>query len=396
MKKIIVQLGLVLAFAIVFNQSTLHAQITTGELDGRVNTIITAVPFLRIVPDARSGGMGDVGMAISTDANAMHFNASKLAFAENDVSISATYTPWLRALDLQDVYLAYLSGYKRIDKISTVGLSLRYFSLGNIQFTDFNGVSLGNSRPNEFEIAGAYARQLSKNMSLGVSLKFIYSRLANGPYNGINISPGIAGAGDVSFTYKSDKGIFNQDGSQLTFGAAITNLGTKISYTDDGNSEFIPTNLGLGVAYEYAIDDFNSIVFAVDFNKLLVPTPDTLDTDGDGILDYKQAGVATGLFSSFNDAPGGFSEELNEFAFSAGIEYWYDKQFAVRAGYFYEHPTKGARKFVSVGLGLKYNIFGLNFSYLVPTSNRTNPLDNTLRFSLVFDFGAMAKVEGAE
>jgi opacity protein-like surface antigen len=397
MKKIIIQLGLVLALAIVFNQTTLHGQITPSTpTDGRVNTIITAVPFLRIVPDARSGGMGDVGMAISTDANAMHFNASKLAFAENDVSISATYTPWLRALDLQDVYLAYLSGYKKIDKISAVGLSLRYFSLGSIQFTDSNGSSLGNTRPNEFEIAGAYARQLSKNMSLGVSLKFIYSRLANGPYNGINISPGVAGAGDVSFTYKSDEGIFNQAGSQLTFGAAVTNLGTKISYTDDGNSEFIPTNLGLGLAYEYAIDDFNSIVFAVDFNKLLTPTPDTLDTDGDGILDYKQAGVATGLFSSFNDAPGGFSEELNEFAFSAGIEYWYDKQFAIRAGYFYEHPTKGARKYISVGLGLKYNIFGLNFSYLVPTSNRTNPLDNTLRFSLVFDFGAMGKVEGVQ
>jgi hypothetical protein len=392
MKKIIVQLGLVLALAIVFNQSNLY-----GQIQSDINTIVTAVPFLRIAPDARSGSMGDVGIATSTDANAMHFNASKLAFAENDVSISATYTPWLRALDLQDVYLAYLSGYKQIDKISTVGLSLRYFSLGNIQFTDFNGMSLGSSRPNEFEIAGAYARQLSDNMALGVSLKFIYSRLANGTYNGNDIRPGIAGAGDVSFTYKSDRGIFNQDGSQLTLGAAITNLGTKISYTTDAYAEFIPTNLGVGVAYEYAIDDFNTLVFAVDVNKLLVPTPDTINVSGDpDVLDYKEVGVASAVFSSFNDAPGGFGEEFSELSYSVGVEYWYDKQFAIRAGYFHEDPTKGNRKYFTVGLGLKYNIFGLNFSYLVPTSNSTtNPLNNTLRFSLVFDFGAMGKVEGA-
>ncbi len=391
MKKNIIQVSLVLAFAITFGQTTLFGQISSQG----INTIVTAVPFLRIAPDARAGSMGDVGLATSTDANAMHFNASKLAFADKDISISATYTPWLRALDLQDVYLAYLAGYKQIDEISTVGLSLRYFSLGNIQFTDYNGMSLGSNRPNEFEITGAYARQLSENMALGVSLKFIYSKLANGTYNGYDIRPGIAGAGDVSFTYKSDEGIFGQDGSQLTFGAAVTNLGTKITYTTDSYGEFLPTNLGLGVAYEHKIDDYNSIVFAVDFNKLLVPTPDTIDVSGEsGVLDYKEVGVASAVFSSFNDAPGGFSEETKELSYSVGLEYWYDKQFAVRAGYFHEDPTKGNRKYFTVGLGLKYNIFGLNFSYLVPTSNRTNPLDNTLRFSLVFDFGAMSKPEG--
>jgi hypothetical protein len=385
MKKIIVQLGLVLAFAVAFNQTNVYGQIENES----INTIVTAVPFLRIAPDARAGSMGDAGLATSTDANSMHFNASKLAFAENDISLSATYTPWLRALDLQDVYLAYLSGYKQIDKNSTVGLSLRYFSLGNIQFTDFNGMSLGSNRPNEFEIAGAYARKLSDNLALGVSLKFIYSRLANGTYNGSDIRPGIAAGADISATYKSDKGIFGQDDSQLTVGAAITNLGTKITYTTDAFGEFIPTNLGVGVAYEYPIDDYNSIVFAVDVNKLLVPTPDTLDTDGNGVLDHKEIGVASAIFSSFSDAPGGFGEELSELSYSVGVEYWYDRQFAIRAGYFHEDPTKGNRKYFTVGLGLKYNIFGLNFSYLVPTSNRTNPLDNTLRFSLVFDFGGM-------
>jgi hypothetical protein len=385
MKKIIVQLGLVLAFAVAFNQTNVYGQIENES----INTIVTAVPFLRIAPDARAGSMGDAGLATSTDANSMHFNASKLAFAENDISLSATYTPWLRALDLQDVYLAYLSGYKQIDKNSTVGLSLRYFSLGNIQFTDFNGMSLGSNRPNEFEIAGAYARKLSDNLALGVSLKFIYSRLANGQYNGFDIRPGIAAGADISATYKSDKGIFGQDDSQLTVGAAITNLGTKITYTTDAFGEFIPTNLGVGVAYEYPIDDYNSIVFAVDVNKLLVPTPDTLDTDGNGVLDHKEIGVASAIFSSFSDAPGGFGEELSELSYSVGVEYWYDRQFAIRAGYFHEDPTKGNRKYFTVGLGLKYNIFGLNFSYLVPTSNRTNPLDNTLRFSLVFDIGGM-------
>ena len=385
MKKIIVQLGLVLAFAVAFNQTNVYGQIENES----INTIVTAVPFLRIAPDARAGSMGDAGLATSTDANSMHFNASKLAFAENDISLSATYTPWLRALDLQDVYLAYLSGYKQIDKNSTVGLSLRYFSLGNIQFTDFNGMSLGSNRPNEFEIAGAYARKLSDNLALGVSLKFIYSSLANGQYNGFDIRPGIAAGADISATYKSDKGIFGQDDSQLTVGAAITNLGTKITYTTDAFGEFIPTNLGVGVAYEYPIDDYNSIVFAVDVNKLLVPTPDTLDTDGNGVLDHKEIGVASAIFSSFSDAPGGFGEELSELSYSVGVEYWYDRQFAIRAGYFHEDPTKGNRKYFTVGLGLKYNIFGLNFSYLVPTSNRTNPLDNTLRFSLVFDFGGM-------
>jgi hypothetical protein len=393
MKKNMMQFIGVLILAMSFGTTKVNGQIINGS-DGRVNTIFTAVPFLRIAPDSRAGGMGDVGIATSADANAMHFNASKLAFSnkedsdKKDLSISATYTPWLRALDLQDVYLAYLSGYKQIDELQTVGLGLRYFSLGNIQFTDFNGGSLGSSRPNEFEIAGAYARKLTDNLALGVTLKFIYSRLASGTFNGEDLRPGLAGASDVSMTYKSDRGIFGQEGSQLTIGGAITNLGTKITYSTAENSDFIPTNLGLGVAYEYQIDDYNSIVFAADFNKLLVPTPDTIDVNpSNGVADYREQGVAAGLFSSFNDAPGGFSEEINELMYSVGVEYWYDKQFAVRAGYYYEHPTKGARKFLSVGLGLKYNVFGLNFSYLVPTSNNTNPLDNTLRFSLVFDFG---------
>ena len=363
-----------------------------------VNTIITAVPFLRIIPDARSGAMGDAGLATSPDANAMHFNASKLAFVENDMSVSATYTPWLRALGLTDVYMAYLAGYKRIDQIQTVGFSLRYFSLGSIAFTDDNGEPIGTGRPNEFEVSFAYARQLSDNFSVAITPKFIYSNLASGQSIGdVEINPGVAGAADISMTYKTEVEVSGNP-SNLTIGAAASNLGSKISYTNSVNKDFIPANLGIGAAWELNFDEFNSFTVAADINKLLVPTPcqgeeSDCDQDADGILDYKQESMFSGVLQSFGDAPGGFSEELRELMYSIGVEYWYDKQFAVRAGYYTEHRTKGNRKYFTVGLGLKYNVFGLNFSYLVPTSNQRNPLDNTLRFSLLFDFAALGADE---
>jgi len=380
-----------------FNGCTLNA--STGEWENAtggpcVNSIITAVPFLRIVPDARSGGMGDVGIGISADANSMSNNASKLAFVDKDLSIAATYTPWLRALGIPDVYLAYLSGFKQIDKLSTIGFSLRYFSLGTISFTDENGADLGQGKPNEFEIAVAYARQLSPNFAVSVTPKFIYSNLAAGQNVGsVEITPGIAGAADFAFTYKKDISL-NGKKTDLTAGLAVSNLGTKISYTKSINKDYIPTNLGLGAAWNINADEFNSITFALDINKLLVPTPclgeteGDCDSDGNDILDYKEQSMFGGVLGSFSDAPGGGSEEFRELMYSIGIEYWYDKQFAVRAGYYHEHASKGNRKFFTVGLGLKYNIFGLNFSYLVPTTQQRNPLDNTLRFTLMFDFGA--------
>ncbi len=380
-------------FLLVSINMSVSAQFTTCK-DGTapdgtpcVNTIITAVPFLRIIPDARSGAMGDVGISITPDANAMHFNASKLAFAEEDFSLSATYTPWLQALGLKDVYLAYLSTYKRIDKLQTAGVSIRYFSLGSIEFTDENGGALGSDRPNEFEIAGAYARKLSDRLSAGLTLKYVYSKLANGQTtNGNVISPGNAFAADVSMSYNKPMTIADRK-AVYNFGLAITNIGTKISYTKSVNKDFIPTNLGLGNSLEVNLDDYNSITLAVDINKLLVPTPSTEDLDGNGVPDYKEdVSVVSGMLSSFGDADTA-GEELNELMYSVGLEYWYDKQFAVRLGHYNEHRTKGNRKFFTVGLGLKYSIFGLNFSYLVPTTNQRNPLDNTLRFSLLFDFG---------
>ncbi len=354
-----------------------------------VNTIITAVPFLRITPDARSGSMGDVGIATSADANSMHFNASKLAFIDTDLGMSATYTPWLRALGLQDVYLAHLAGFKKINDISAVGLSLRYFSLGDINFTDENGQALGTGRPNEFELAFAYSRQLSPNLSIGFTPKFIYSNLAAGQVVGdVEITPGVAGAADLSLTFNTPIKM-GQGESNLTLAGAITNLGSKISYTNSINRDFLPANLGIGAAWTFEFDEFNSFTIATDINKLLVPTPSTEDVaPTNGIPDYREKGLFSGVLSSFGDAPGGFSEEVRELMFGIGAEYWYDKQFAVRAGYYTEHATKGNRKFFTIGLGLKYNVFGLNFSYLVPTTNQRNPLDNTLRFSLLFDFAA--------
>ncbi|HPG06595.1 MAG TPA: type IX secretion system outer membrane channel protein PorV [Saprospiraceae bacterium] len=340
------------------------------------NAIITAVPFLMITPDARSGAMGDVGIAISPDANSMAFNSSKLAFVDESSSLSATYSPWLRALGLRDVYMAYLSGYKKINELQSVGASLRFFSLGDIDFTDENGEPAGQGQPNEFELSAAYARKLSEKFSAGLTMKFIYSNLAaNQVVEGRDIKAGLAGAADLSFSYISPV-----DNGTIRAGLALRNLGTKISYTQDVN-DFIPANFGLGFAYDIDLDDFNSLTVAVDMNKLMVPTPPY-----SGSTDYKKKSVVSSWFSSFGDGID-FSEELHEINYSIGAEYWYDKQFAVRLGYFYEHPTKGARNYLTVGLGVKYNVFGLNLSYLVPTSNQRNPLDNTLRFGLVFDFG---------
>jgi len=357
------------------------------------NTLISAVAFLRITPDARSAGMGDVGIAITPDANAMYFNASKLAFAEQNMSISATYSPWLKALGLQDVYLAYLSGFKKIDDLQAVGLSLRYFSLGEIAFTDTNGDPLGTGRPNEYEISMAYARKLSPKFSMGLTGKFIYSNLAKGQsVDGVDIVAGTSGAVDISMTYVTQADLGDAT-SNITIGAAITNIGAKISYTEDKFKDFMPGNLGIGVAWDIDFDEHNRLTLGFDLNKLLVPTPKHPEdpeydvNPQDGIADHRQKSLFSGVFGSFSDAPNGFSEEINELMYSIGLEYWYDKQFAVRTGYYYEHPTKGNRQFVTAGIGLKYNIFGLNLSYLIPTSSQRSPLDNTLRFSIIFDIG---------
>jgi len=352
------------------------------------NSILTAVPFLRITPNARSGGMGDVGIAMSPDANAMHFNPSNLAFVDDKFGIAITYTPWLRALGLNDIYMAYLSSFYQVDEMQTFGLGLRFFSLGEIDWRDDNGNPAGTGRPREFEVSAAYARKLGDHFSASLALKYIYSSLATGAQVGSQIiEPGKTVAGDLSVTYRRPVVLGDNRGT-FAAGLAATNIGPSISYTGSANREerdFIPANLGIGTSLDIEIDDYNAIVFLVDFNKLMVPTP---IPSADNDRSWKDVGLIEGITKSFADAPGGFQEEIREINYSVGIEYWYDRLFALRAGYFDEHSTKGNRKYLTLGLGLKYNVFGLDFSYLVPVNTQRNPLDNTLRFTLSFDFDA--------
>lgn len=358
------------------------------------NALLSAVAFLRINPDARSGAMGDVGLATSADPNAMHFNASKLAFAKNDMAISATYSPWLQGIGLKDVYLAYLSGYKRIDKLQTIGFDLRFFSLGSIDYTDGQGNPRGSGKPRELAASFAYARKLTEKFSTALTARYVYSNLASDQeVDGVSISAGNAFAADLSFNYNHDVTVGGYK-SKMRYGMAVTNIGSKITYTKNAKlRDFLPGNLGLGAALDLNFDDYNSLTVSLDMNKLLVPTPTSpLDTtnydpDGDGVADYRNKNLISGIFGSFADAPGGFSEELSEINYSIGAEYWYDNQLAIRAGYYYEHPRKGNRQFLTLGAGLKYNILNMNISYLVPTGNQRSPLDNTLRFGIIFDMG---------
>jgi hypothetical protein len=349
-----------------------------------INVVTSAVPFLRISPDARSGGMGDVGIATAPDANSAFWNLAKTPFNVNKGGVAVTYTPWLKDLGLNDVYLASLSGYYKLDELQAISSSLRYFSLGNIQFTDNLGNDLSSFRPREFAFDIGYSRKLSERLSLGIALRYVNSNLASGTINGISYKAGTAVAGDLSIFHSGIK----EDGSGLNYGITLSNLGSKISYTSDaGQKDFIPANLGLGVAYTTVFDETSKMTFGLDLHKLLVPTPPAIG-DSAGLVDYHSKGVVNSWFSSFGDAPGGFSEEIKEVQASLGAEFWYQNQFAFRAGYFYENPTKGNRKYFTLGAGLKYNTFGLNFSYLLPSGNgvNRNPLSNTLRFSLVFDF----------
>jgi len=362
---------------------------TNTDLLGQRNVITTAAPFLLISPDSRGAAMGDLGVATSADANSIHWNPSKLAFIEDDAGIAISAAPWLRQL-VPDIWFYYLSGYKRIDKQSTIAGSLRYFTLGQIQFTDQLGNPAGNYEPKEFALDGAYARKLSDNLALGIALRFIFSDLARGQTgsSGSEIKAGIAGAGDVSMTYRNDTKISGKK-FDYTIGGNISNIGNKITYTNEANRDFIPVNLRLGTFWKTQLDDYNEVGFGVDFNKLLVPTPQYLFDSLGNITGrtLNDGPVISGMISSLNDAPGGFREELNEFTVSAGFAYWYAKQFALRAGYFHEAQTKGARQYLTFGAGLKYNVFQIDAAYLQPFARR-HPLQNTIRFSILFDIDA--------
>jgi hypothetical protein len=392
----------VLLLLVLLAGRTANAQnISRDSLLGQINTITTAVPFLLIAPDARAGAMGDAGVASSADANSIHWNPAKLAFAEKNIGISLSYTPWLRAL-VPDIFLGYLSGYKKLKNDQAIGLSLMYFSLGNITFTDNAGNVTGDFNPNEFSVDVAYARKLGDEFSGGLALRYIYSNLTGGTFlpSGSYSHAGRSVAADLSVFYQKEVD-FSGKKSIFSAGLNISNIGAKISYTETGNKDFIPTNFRFGSCLKMDLDEYNTLAFMADINKLLVPTPpvylkaangsDSLDENNNRIVLYGKdpnVSIASAIFSSWGDAPGGFEEEIKEFTYSLGLEYWYDKQFAIRAGYFNEAATKGNRKYFTVGAGVKYNVFGIDFAYLIPTEQK-HPLENTLRFTLLVDFDAL-------
>lgn len=374
--------------------STIQAQTVDNFTGGNKNYISTGMPILLISPDGVSSAMGDAGVASTPDANSTHWNNAKFAFVDNKMALTTTYTPWLRNLGVSDMNFLYLAGYYRINKRSTVASSLTYFSLGNIQSTDDEGNSRGDFKPNEFAFDVTYSMKLSDNLSLGATGRFIHSDLTNGMDVGTSTTqPANALAADVGLYYQSEM----HNRQQYAFGAHISNLGNKMRYSDDdAESEFLPSNLRLGGRYTYEYNEYNKVSIMMDVNKLLVPTPPTSDTTVkqfySSYTDYRNTGSIAGVFNSFHDAPGGLKEELQEFSLAIGAEYWYANTFAVRAGYFYENENKGGRKYITVGAGIRYNAFDIDFSYLIPTTNFSqNPLANTIRITLGVNFGAQDK-----
>ena len=371
-----------------------------GQFVGQDTTrrvITTAVGFLSISPDARAAAMGDAGAAIAPDANSIHWNAGKLAFVENSIGFSLNYTPWLGKI-VDDMSLSYLSGYYKLTDDQAVGMELRYFDLGDIDLFNDNGDPTGSVRPREFAIGGTYSRKLSEKLGVGVSLRFIHSNISqNIAAIGDDSKPGTSVAGDIAVYYNTDLQM-GASTSKLAFAGSISNIGGKISYLNDETKDFLPTNLRLGTAWTANFDAYNTITLSLDFNKLMVPTPPIYETAADGNIIFDpngdpiiakgkdpDRGVISGMFGSFFDAPDGFSEEMQEVMISFGAEYWYNQLFAARAGYFYENANKGNRKYFTVGLGFRYQVFGIDFAYLIPTEQE-HPLAETLRFSLLFNF----------
>jgi len=362
------------------------AQVSSFAVNGsQSNAISTAVPFLAISPDARSGAMGDAGVAISPDANSAYWNPSKLAFLEGSGGISASYSPWLRQL-LPDVNLAYLSYAGKLNERDAIAFSLRYFNLGKSQLYDANQISLGTYQPVEFSVDASFARKFGEDFSLGLTVRYIQSNLSNETiiqgqqgHNGYSI------AADASLYAKKPTQQFGND-ALFAYGIDISNVGSKISYSNIGQKYFLPINLKIGAANTWYLNDYNELTFTLDLNKLLVPTPPIRDNDGN-ILAGKDdnVSVVSGIFGSFTDAPGGLKEELQEITYSPAFEYWYNKQFAIRAGYFYENPNKGNRQYLTIGSGVQYHDIGINFSYLIASQDKS-PLANTIRFSLSYSF----------
>lgn len=378
-------------FAIII-ATLLSSNAMAGEKGNIFNPLRTAVPSLSIAPDARGGGMGDVGAATSPDINSQYWNPAKYAQMESRGGFSISYTPWLRKI-VNDIDLIYLAGYYKLDEKQALSASLRYFSMGEINLTDAPGpdgqpISMGTCNPYEMAVDLGYSRNLSEHWSASVALRFILSDLSNGMSDDETIKAGKAFAADVSAYYRKPLTIA-ENNAVASFGLNISNIGSKISYDDGEKHMFLPTNFRIGGAFEYSFDKYNTLTAALDINKLLVPTPpnDTVYNANDW-EDYENTSPIAGIFKSFGDAPGGFDEELDEIMWSLGLEYSYNKQFMVRAGYFHESESKGNRKYWSFGAGFNLSVFQLNAAYLLSKA-QTSPLDQTLRFTLGFDIAGI-------
>jgi len=353
-----------------------------------LNAIQTVVPFLTIAPDSRAGAMGDAGVATTPDVYSQHWNPAKYAFIDGKAGVGISYSPWLRNL-VPDINIAYLTGYYRIDNKQVASGSLLYSSLGDVPFTDDFGNLERTFKPNELAFDLGYSRIFAENFSGGIAFRFIYSNLTGGSYSGGDATkPGISFAADISGYYTKDVTMFSKDG-ELAFGLNFSNIGSKMSYSDGQTSDFIPMNMRFGGAGTIELDQFNKISLSIDFNKLLVPTPPVYNNDME-IIDGKDPNVSVpiAIFQSFYDAPDGIKEEFREITSSIGLEYWYNDQFAIRAGYFHENESKGNRKYFTAGAGFKLKGFNIDFSYLMPTVSN-HPLARTLRFSLAFDINPL-------
>lgn len=387
MKKIFANYILLIIFIFLGSFNKLYSQNSIGYTysNTSLNTITTAVPFLKIIPDARAGGLGDAGISSSADANSQQYNPAKFVFNTNRNSISLSYSPWLRAL-VNDINLGYISGYHKFDSLQCIAASIKYFSLGDVTYFNLNGNVIGTNHPYEFSTDISYSRKLSDIFSIGTSIRYIYSVLNNGGMHIPHYKNGTSLASDISMFYSKPVCIFEKEG-KVNFGLNISNIGSKMSYNDSTNhGDFIPINLGLGPAITISLNNDISVTFLAEINKLLVPTPPVYDSVGN-ILAGKNPDVPVlqGMLQSFNDAPGGFKEEIREICFSLGAEGSFRNMYFARAGFFYEDKTKGNRKFFTLGAGVKYKNYQFDTAYLITVEQR-NPLQNTLRFSFLYYF----------
>lgn len=356
---------------------TFAAAQNTGQVIGQDTTnrvITTAVPFLGITPDSRAAGMGEVGVATTADANSIYWNTAKLAFVENSYGVSGSYTPWLGKI-VNDMSIFYLSGFYKLSREQTVAASMKYFDLGEIQFNQGPRPEdrLGRYNPREFAFDVAYSRMLTEHFSIGGAIRYIHSNLTGSGIAGtVDSKPGNSVAVDMGVYYTKP---MVDNNSNLSLGASITNLGSKISYSNAEYSDFIPINLRMGGVYQMELDAYNSLTFGLDLNKLMVPSPG-----------HSDAPLLSGIFGSFSDARGGMKEEIHEFMTSMGMEYWYNHTLAARAGYFLEAKDKGNRKYLTAGVGLRYQQFGLDVAYMVPTNKRESALAETIRFTIMMVF----------